>query len=221
MNTIENDLQKEYAMRFSAMAEHRIAVWKVLIRDFFQSRIGSNKDVLDLGSGWGEFINSVEAKTRYAMDLNPEAKERVENGVVFLQQDCSQRWELPDNSLDVVFTSNFFEHLPDKQGLLSTLREAHRCLRPGGRIICMGPNIRFVKERYWDFFDHYLPLSDYSLSEGLQMANFRIESAIPQFLPYTMSNSHPRPMLAIRLYLKMPLAWKVLGQQFLVTGLKA
>jgi predicted SAM-dependent methyltransferase len=34
--------------------------------------------------------------------------------------------------IDVVFTSNFFEHLPDKRVLLSTLAECHRVLRLEG-----------------------------------------------------------------------------------------
>ena len=148
MSTIASDLQKKYSMRFSEIAEYRNSVWKVIIDQFLQEKIGKDKTVLDLGSGWGEFINNIQASSKYAMDLNPEGKIRVAQDVVFIQQDCSTKWNIPDDSLDIVFTSNFFEHLPSKQCLLDTLREARRCLRPGGKIICLGPNIKYVGNDY-------------------------------------------------------------------------
>src|SRR5688572_19193704 len=80
-------------------------------------------------------------------------------GVRLLAQDCSQAWALPDDSLDVVFTSNFFEHLPDKLALKRAILEAARCLRPGGRLIALGPNIKLVNGSYWDFWDHFLCLT--------------------------------------------------------------
>ena len=58
--------------------------------------------------------------------------------VRFLQQDCSTRWPCDDQSLDVVFTSNFFEHLPSKDALKLTLEEAFRCLKPGGKLLAHG-----------------------------------------------------------------------------------
>ncbi len=72
--------------------------------------------VLDLGCGYGEFINTIRCRNKYAMDLNPDAPRFLSQDITFLHQDCSRRWQLPDASLDVVFTSNFFEHLPDKVG---------------------------------------------------------------------------------------------------------
>ena len=55
-------------------------------------------------------------------------------------------------SLDTVFTSNFFEHLPDKQCLKQTLRQAYRCLKPGGRLITMGPNAEISAGSALGFF---------------------------------------------------------------------
>ncbi len=220
MNTASQDLQKEYALRFAEMADYRDSVWQIIIGEYLQDRIGTGQAILDLGSGWGEFINHVAAETKYAMDLNPDGASRVSPEVHFLQQDCSQEWALPDESLDVVFTSNFFEHLPTKQCLLDTLRQAHRCLKPGGRLICLGPNIKYTGPDYWDFFDHYLPLTHLSLVEGLKMADFEIASVIPRVLPYTMADGRKPPLALVRLYLHLPLAWPLFGKQFLVTARK-
>lgn len=154
------------------------------------------------------------------MDLNPDSPSLAEPKVRIVQQDCSMPWGLTNNSLDAVFTSNFFEHLPTKDALLRTLRNAHDALRPGGRLIAMGPNIALVPGAYWDFFDHYIPLTDKSLCEVLRLAGFEIESSRPAFLPFTMSHGRRYPVIALRLYLALPFVWRFVGKQFLVVARK-
>ncbi len=207
-------------MRFEATSAYRFAVWKVLTRDFFSRWIPKNSVVLDLGCGWGEFINQIDAAQKYGMDLNPASKEKLTPDVHLLPQDCSARWELPDEHLDVVFTSNFFEHLPTKEGLRSILAESIRCLVPNGRLICMGPNIKYLPGRYWDFWDHHLPLTELSLKEGLELAGFAVDFVAARFLPYSMSQGFAPPLIFLRLYLKVPFLWRILGRQFLIVARK-
>ena len=215
-----HDLRLEYRLRFESLAPYRNRVWQVLTRDFFQRYVPYEAAVLDLGTGWGEFIRNIRAGTRYAMDLNPDSRAQVGPGVQFLEQDCSAEWGIPASALDLVFTSNFFEHLPGKDALRSTLAQALRCLKPGGRLVCMGPNIRFLPDVYWDFWDHHLALSDRSLAEGLSLAGFAVERCVPRFLPFTMSQGFAPPVPLVSLYLRLPLLWPVFGKQFLVVGRK-
>ncbi len=212
------DLQRIYGARFSDSLEYRRQVWSVLAGDFFSKFVKPDAAVLDLGCGYGEFINAVSCGPKYAMDLNPDAPNFLGKDAKFLQQDCSARWELPDASLDVVFTSNFFEHLPDKAALGRTLDEIHRCLRKGGRLIAMGPNIKYLAGEYWDFWDHYVALTEASLKEALVTRRFEVEVCLPKFLPYTMASGPRYPVAFLRAYLKLPLSWKVLGKQFLVVA---
>lgn len=216
-----HDLGKEYQQRFAAQAPYRNAVWEVLVREFFQRYVDSSATVLDLGSGWGEFIRHIRADRRIAMDLNPDMPSRVGSGVETILQDCSQSWQMADSSLDVVFTSNFFEHLPDKDALRRTLQEALRCLKHAGRIICLGPNIRFLNGAYWDFWDHFLPLTDRSMIEALTLAGFAVERVEPRFLPYSMSQGFTPPIGFISFYIRLPILWRILGKQFLVVARKA
>lgn len=215
-----DDLQRAYRQRFAERAAYREAVWQILVSEFFQRWIPRESRVLDLGCGWGEFINHVAATQRYGMDLNPDSAAHLDAGVTLIAQDCSQNWPLDDGSLDVVFSSNLFEHFPSKDALQAALTQAARCLRTGGRLICLGPNIRYVKGEYWDFWDHHLPLTDRSMSEVLQVLGFRIEHCWPRFLPYTMSRGKTPPLSLVRLYLRMPWCWPLFGKQFLIIAEK-
>lgn len=213
------ELQAIYARRFTAAnASYRHRLWAVLVGDFFQRLVGDDTVVLDLGCGYGEFINHIRCRERHAMDLNPSAPDHLAPGVHFHFQDCSCHWEIPDASLDVVFTSNFFEHLPDKLSLKLTLLEAARCLRPGGRLIALGPNIKYVQGAYWDFWDHFLCLTELSLAEALENNGFMVRRAVPRFLPYTTINQPSFPMAFVRAYLRLPVLWPIFGRQFLVVA---
>jgi SAM-dependent methyltransferase len=216
----QNELQRIYSFRFSGLETYRNNVWRELVQ-YFSMWIQPSDSVLDLGCGYCEFINNVSAREKFAMDLNPTAKTRIAAGTRFLEQDCSLPWPLASDSLDVIFSSNFFEHLPSKAALQATLLEAYRCLKPGGRLIAMGPNVKLLSGEYWDFFDHHLPLTELALSEAMLMAGYEVEGALARFLPYTMSLGFRPPLWTLRLYLKLPVVWKIFGRQFLVIGKKA
>lgn len=218
--TSPEDLQEIYRRRFEGTLEYRNRVWQILCADFFSHWIQPTERVLDLGCGYCQFINNVACSEKYGMDLNPSAADHAAKSVVLISQDCSARWPLNDNFLDVVFTSNFFEHLPTKSALEDTLREALRCLKPGGTLIALGPNIRYLHGLYWDFFDHHLALTDRSLAEVLEKTGFAIARNIPRFLPFTMVNSPEYPLVFLRGYLRLPIAWRFLGRQFLIVATK-
>lgn len=216
---LEN-LGEIYRRRFASEVDYRDQVWRILTRDFFSRWVGSSSVVLDLGCGYGEFINNTVAAEKYGMDANSQVRDYLSDDVHFLVQDCSAPWDLPSEGLDVVFSSNFFEHLPNKSALERTLSEAHRCLRRRGLLIALGPNIRYLGGRYWDFWDHYLPLTEASLAEVLELSGLSVVKSIPRFLPYTMSQGRQYPGALIRAYLKLPIVWKLFGRQFLLAARK-
>lgn len=220
VSTIGAELDRAYANRFAGMESRRRRVWEVLNRHFLQERIRTEDTVLDIGAGYCEFINCVHARSKYAIDLNPATVRAAGKDVRVVSQDVTETWNLGSSSIDVAFSSNFLEHLPTKGGLMHCLRETYRVLRPGGLFIALGPNIRFCYRVYWDYFDHYLPLSDRSLVEALELVGFSSELVIPRFLPYTMKGKLPSHPLLVRLYLLFPLAWRIWGRQFLVVARK-
>lgn len=220
MTHTESELATIYGQRFKGRENYRDRVWRVLIDDFMQTYVPREAAVLDLGCGYGEFINNVRCRAKLGMDMNPDTAKLLSPDVQFLQQDCSGTWNLPEASLDVVFTSNFFEHLPNKQALGSTLAQAFRTLRPGGCLMAMGPNIKYLPGAYWDFWDHHLPLTEISLKEGLSIHGFEVIRCIGRFLPYTMARGIQYPILFLKAYLRIPLAWRVWGKQFFLVARK-
>jgi ubiquinone/menaquinone biosynthesis C-methylase UbiE len=219
-DSARSNLKAIYDRRFAALSDYRRGVWAILARKFFQPLVPEHGAVLDLGCGWGEFINQIRARHRFGMDMNRSSLDHLDDGVVFLNQDCSEPWALEDNSLDAIFTSNHLEHLSDKDRLRTTLIEGFRCLKSGGRMICIGPNIKHLTGAYWDFWDHFVPLTELSLKEGLELVGFRVERCVGRFLPYTMTTGFRWPLWTVSLYLKVPLLWWWRGKQFLLIAVK-
>jgi SAM-dependent methyltransferase len=214
------ELQRLYGQRFAGRTDYRTKVWEVLCAQFFSRWIRPEHSVLDLGSGYCEFINNVVAKRKFALDLNPDSVNRADSDVELVLHDCSTPWPIPAGSLDSVFTSNFLEHLFDKPTVVRTLAEAFTALKPDGVLVCLGPNVRYLPGLYWDYFDHYVPLTDRALGEALEQAGFTIDYSVARFLPYSMSEGRQSPLAFLRWYLRLPFAWKFFGKQFLVVGRK-
>lgn len=214
------DLQRLYRNRFGHARESRSAIWAVLVRDFFQAWVRRSDTVVDLGCGYGEFLNQVKAARRIGVDLNPDSAGMLEPGVEFHQGRADDLGFLDEASVDVVFTSNLLEHLRSKEEVERTVAAARRVLKPGGHLIAMGPNIRFVPGDYWDFWDHTVPISDRSLSELLVSCDFEIVESYERFLPYTSSSPLPQAPILVRLYLRSRPAWRIMGKQFVIRARK-
>ena len=209
-----------YDQRFKHITEYRDLVWQILCTCFFNKFIPENSKCLDLGAGYGEFINHITCGEKLAMDLNPTTRDHLHKGIQFMQQDCSAVWSLDPDYLDIIFTSNFFEHLPDKDCIERTIYQCHRCLKNDGLFICLGPNIKYIPGAYWDFWDHHIPLTESCLAEILKINGFDIEQLFPRFLPHSMSTGFSPPRFLIKLYLKLPLLWPLFGKQFLIIARK-
>jgi SAM-dependent methyltransferase len=217
---MSKNLQNIYSIRFSNIEAYRNRVWKILVNEYFKQYINSSDCVLDLGCGYGEFINNISCSELHAMDLNPDSKKHLHDDVDFHQQDCSQPWNMEPEKFDLIFSSNFFEHLPSKESLELTISNAKRALKPKGKIIALGPNIAVLKGKYWDFWDHHVALSDQSISELFEIFGFNVDKIVPKFLPYNMVRVNKKPLFMVSLYLKVPFLWKLFGKQFLLVATK-
>lgn len=205
-------IDKIYQARFDpAMIAAKRELWNVLVEQFLQPYVPTDASVADIGGGYCEFINAVRCRKKYVVDLNPDVRSYAAPDVEII---------ISDASLDVAFASNFFEHLPSNEVLFEVLVEIRRVLKRDGKLLIIQPHIKYAYREYWDFIDHHLPLTENSLGEALIVTGFRVAECIPRFLPFSVSSSPSRSTKLLKLYLKMPLAWKVFGKQTFMVGVK-
>lgn len=215
------DLASLYRFRFKeADLPGKMRIWECLCRHFFQQFVPVDGSVLDVACGYGEFINNIKAKQKFAIDLNPDTPNFVSQDVVFQATRADQITGIADASIDTAFTSNFLEHLESKSACDSVLREVWRVLKPGGQFVVMGPNIHYLPGAYWDFYDHHLALSHLSMEEGLAINGFEVIKNVDRFLPYTTRSALPQYPALVAMYLKFPFVWRFLGKQFLLVAKK-
>ena len=116
----------------------------------------------------------------------------------------------------ITCVSNFLEHLASQESVAAFLEKMYSCIAPDGRIAVMGPNFRYCYREYFDFADHTVILTDKGVEEHLYAAGFELRSVDARFLPYTFTGRLPSHPFLTRAYLRLPLAWRLLGKQFLV-----
>ncbi len=221
MSSPIHNLEKIYQTRFDREAQkEKEILWKTLVKYFFQKYIPKDSTVIDIGAGFCEFINHIECKNKIAVDLNPDTSSYANEDVQVINEPSTDLISIADHSVDIAFASNFFEHLLDKNSLIKTLEEIHRILNAGGKLLILQPNIAVLHGAYWDFIDHYIPISHRSLEEALLLTGFKPVEVRARFLPYTTRSRLPMHPLLVRLYLIIPVAQLIFGKQAWVVGEK-
>jgi hypothetical protein len=212
--------QRLYEYRFRDVDQAaRTAVWRE-VAGYIHEQLGRPQTVLDPAAGRGEFINAVPAIERWAVDQVAYVEGTYAPGVRTIVADVFDA-ELPAEHFDGVFVSNFLEHLPEQEAVASFLGRMHAAMAAGGRIAIMGPNFRYCAREYFDMADHTLIFTHHAIAEHLYAAGFEPERVEPRFLPYSFTGRLPPSPALTRRYLRTPLAWKLVGKQFLVVGRRA
>ena len=213
-------LEDVYAQRFSdADAAAKNAIWRE-ISAFLQRYIPENGVVLDVACDRGDFIRNISASEKWATDLR-DVSAHLPQEIRFVRANGLEiDRQLPHDHFDVVFMSNYLEHLPGGEAVIEQLRVARTLLKPGGRVVVLQPNVRLVGPAYWDFIDHSTILTERSLVEAAELADLRTVEVIVRFLPYTTKSRLPQSPRLVRAYLAFRPAWRLLGKQTLYVGAK-
>jgi SAM-dependent methyltransferase len=211
--------EKIYEYRFQGVdKKKKLGVWKI-IAEFIHTRLGSPNVILDPAAGDCEFINQVPGKERWAVDMGEHTAAAAETGIKVITGN-NLTVELPENYFDGVFVSNFLEHLHTQEEVASFLERMHKILKPGGRIAIIGPNFRYCFKNYFDFADHSVILTELGLAEHLYGAGFKVKEIHSKFLPLSFRGKIPVTEFLVKLYFKIPFAWRIMGKQFLLIGEK-
>jgi 2-polyprenyl-3-methyl-5-hydroxy-6-metoxy-1,4-benzoquinol methylase len=199
------------------LAPHRsrTKVWVHLCRYLSRRWIPADAEVLELGAGWCDFSNSVTARRVVAMDVDATVAKAAAEHVSAEVGDCSDLSRFADNSFDVVFASNLLEHL-ERPLATKLLGEAHRVLRPHGRLILMQPNFRLNPGRYFDDYTHVAIFTDVSLPDFLTSEGWKVTDVMARFLPLTLKSRGSGLTFLVPWYLRSP--FKPLAGQMLVVA---
>ena len=214
-------VQTYYRKRFSSKENiNRDILWRLLCSKQFQMYVNQKDTVMDIGAGYCEFINHIQAKKKIAVDINPDTQKNAQHNIEVLLKSAERIPSHYDGTIDIIFMSNFLEHLSSKEQVIKVLHRAFHLLKPKGKLIVLQPNIDLVGGHYWDFFDHIVPLNGESLQEGLRICGFTIEKYIVRFFSYTTKSAMLFHPLLVQFYLMVPPVFRPFAGQSLFIARK-
>jgi SAM-dependent methyltransferase len=200
--------------RFTPDPRRRL-LWQTLVKSVFQKEIPAAGVVLELGAGYGEFINAVQARRRLAVDQWPGMLEHIAPGVEGLVTRVHQLDAVADNSVDYVFSSNCFEHVTQAE-LVECLAQLRKKMKPGAKLTIVQPNFKYCSREYFDDYTHVSIYTDKGLSDLLSANGFRVVRCEPRFMPFSIKSRLPVMPWLIQLYLLLP--FKPFGKQMLISA---
>ena len=193
--------------------QRRDVLWQSLWRYRFSAMVGPDDCVLDLGTGYGSFINTVVARRRIAVDAWQDFPAHLAPGIEYHVGNVTELGFLDDASVDFAFASNLFEHLTQAD-LATVLAQLRRKLTPRGTLTIVQPNYRYAFREYFDDLDHKSVYSHVSLADFLAAHGYEVFLVEPRFMPLSVKSRLPvRPFL-IRAWLASPI--KPIGKQMLL-----
>jgi SAM-dependent methyltransferase len=185
-------------------------LWQTLCRNYFSRLISESDCVLDLGAGYGSFINRVVAKRRIAVDAWDGFANYLEPQIESHVGDVTDLSFLEPASVNFVFASNLFEHM-SQEDFASVLSQLKHTLVADGTLNILQPNYYYAYREYFDDYTHRTVYTHTSLTDFLEAHGYDVIECHPRFLPLTIKSRVPVWRLFIRLYLSSP--WKPLGKQ--------
>jgi SAM-dependent methyltransferase len=182
----------------------RDVVWKALWNYHFARIVPRDGCVLDIGCGYGSFINQVVARRRIALDAWPDFPRFLDAGVESLIGDVTELRRISDHEVDFAFASNLFEHLT--QSTFAAVLEILRAkLSTRGTLTILQPNYRYAYREYFDDYTHIAVYSHVSMSDFLQANGYDVLEVRPRFLPLTIKSRLPVSPLLVRAWLAAPI----------------
>lgn len=189
-------------------------VWGLVAKDIlshFPTKISS---VLDLGAGYGDFINEVPVPQKWAVDLWPGLREKLKPGIQSVISDITAPVPgLPENHFDLCFMSNVLEHFVIEDAL-KVLENARRHSKVGAYLVLLQPNFTYCSRTYFDDYTHKTIFTAEGLSNLLLDNGFELVAVKPRYLPFSFKSRLPHPRWIVWLYLQLP--WKPLAAQMLI-----
>lgn len=182
----------------------RTKVWCAIVDYISKKYLNEPNAALDLGCGYGDFINNLKCPNKFAVDLNPDAANYIAPGIKFFNSTADKLDAVESGSLDLIFSSNLLEHLDDNE-LERAVKEFHRVLKVDGLMITMQPNYYYAYREYFDDYTHKKVFSHQSLQDFFSANGFKTNAIEKKFVPFSLKSRLPKTYMLTKLYLDFPL----------------
>ncbi|MBM4467106.1 MAG: class I SAM-dependent methyltransferase [Chloroflexi bacterium] len=123
------------------------------------------KRILDVGCGLGTYVEKMRdfSQEVYGVDVDSEKVAEASQTLPNIQLAPAEKLPFPDGFFDVVLLHEVIEHVEDDR---QAVREAHRVVKWGGRIVIFAPNRLYPLEThgvFWRGKYHFgnIPLVNY------------------------------------------------------------
>jgi SAM-dependent methyltransferase len=191
----------------------RETLWRALWAYHFSHLISAEDCVLELGAGYGHFINQIASRTRIAVDQWEGFIGYLQPGVEGWVRDVADLSFLAPSSVNFAFASNLFEHITQNK-FASILRQLKTALAKDGTLNILQPNYFYAYREYFDDYTHCSVYSHVSICDFLSANGYDVIECRPRFLPLTVKSRLPVSPFLIHLYLALP--WKPMGKQMFI-----
>jgi SAM-dependent methyltransferase len=159
----------------------RLTTGRKFQAEYFAPHCSTSTDVVDFGCGDGTILRYVSAKSKTGVELNPACHAEIAHHNQSEQipiQVVPTLHDLESSLFDVAISNHCLEHVPSPQ---DSLKEIHRVLRPGGKLVIVVPfdDWRATKNSKWrpdDADQHLFTWSPLSFGNLIASAGFQIDS---------------------------------------------
>jgi hypothetical protein len=193
---IENIIEYPYL-------KYRKKIWKEIVNYIYKD-IGEVYTLIEMGAGFCDFINQFPAKNKICYEFNSKMKLYANNNITFIEKDVIFIDEQGNSTADLVFASNFLEHI-DRKTLTILMPKIYNVLKQGGKLVLIQPNYNLCKKKYFDDITHKTIFDDKSIRYFLKYYGFIVNKVIPGFLPFQMKLKLPKFPILVRMYLTLPI----------------
>lgn len=158
-------MQKQWEIHEAYWQKEKLLVAQDYERnDVLPQLFRQGEHVLDVGCGDGavaEYLKLHLNTKIVGLDISPTALVRAKTRQIpVIRGDAERLLPIRSRCVDAVFVGDVIEHLYNPQ---QTIKEIHRVLVPGGRIVVSCPNMG-----YWRYRIHYLARGIFPETEWIQ-----------------------------------------------------
>ncbi|HYQ15950.1 MAG TPA: class I SAM-dependent methyltransferase [Polyangiaceae bacterium] len=184
-------LDVRYSERERPYTDYPAQLTAYLTERYLHARRG--EALLDLGCGRGEFLHGFAQLGFSATGFDRSRPEKPRFSEPVVEGDYEQGG-LPfaDGQFSVLFNKSVFEHVRDISPLL---RECHRVLAPGGRMVSLVPDWTAQWRHFYDDWTHVRPFTLVGLRQCIQSHGFEVREALRfRQLPLLWEKPYLRPL---------------------------